>query len=161
MENSSFFFVKLTGRIVRRVTGFGIGYFNIILSYETTGYGFFILLMFGCDVKLMQIEDTIYGYYENMLQGDMDESQEFLDWNSEEASMIDYYASMGKLRKEFHIVSVEDFQLTFISENGGTGKATVEITYKDKSSNEIIETNYINLRLNANGKWIITSIIRE
>lgn len=95
-----------------------------------------------------------------MLQGEMKKSQEFLEWDSEEASIIDYYANMGKLHKKYHIVSIEDFEITSLSENDGKGKTTVKITYKDKNDDERIEINNIKMRLSSK-EWKITSILRE
>lgn len=119
---------------------------------------FLILFLLGCDNKQMTIEDTIYEYYETMLQGEMEKSQEFLKWDSEEASIIDYYANMGKLRKEYQIISIENFEIISLSEKDETGKVTVKITYKNKNGMEKIEINKVKLCIDSKGIWRITSI---
>lgn len=88
---------------------------------------FLILMLLGCDDKEMPIEDTIFTYYETMLQGEMKKSQELLDWDVKEASIIEYYANLGELLH--HIVSVEDFEITKLSESNGKASTDVKITY--------------------------------
>jgi hypothetical protein len=109
----------------------------------------------------MSLEDTIYQYYKTMLQGQMEESQELLEWDIEEGSIIDYFANMGKLHKEYHLVSLEDIEITNINEINGVGNVNVRLIYMDKDGKERSEINKAKLRINANGFWKITSIKRE
>lgn len=120
-----------------------------------------ILLLLGCEEKQLSLKDTVIEYYETMLQGQMEASQELLDWDTKEGSVIDYYANMGKLHKEYHLVSLEDVEITNISEKDGEGKADVKLIYMDKDGKERSEINKVRLRLNSNRLWKITSIKRE
>ncbi|RAP77318.1 hypothetical protein [Paenibacillus montanisoli] len=106
----------------------------------------------------MTIEDTIYQYYEAMLQGQMEKSQELLDWDNKEASLIDYYANIRKLHKEYHLVSLEDLEIMTLFEKDGIGNADVKMTYLDKNGIERIEINKVNFRVDSKDTWKITSI---
>ncbi|WP_139991456.1 hypothetical protein [Paenibacillus paridis] len=109
----------------------------------------------------MSLEDTIYQYYETMLQGQMEESQELLDWNINEGSIIDYYANMGKLYREYYLVSLEDIEITNTSVINGVGNVSVRLIYMDKDGKERSEINNVKLNKNPKGLWKITSIKRE
>ncbi|MWC26874.1 hypothetical protein [Paenibacillus sp. MMS18-CY102] len=106
----------------------------------------------------MTIDEVIYSYYEAMLKGKMEESQQFLDWNSKEGSVIDYFANLGKLRKKYQVVSVEDLEIAILSETDGISKVDVAIIYLDNNGDKRIEGNEVMLKLNAQNSWRITSI---
>lgn len=118
------------------------------------------LKLLGCEDKQMSFEDTIYHYYETMLQGQMEESQQLLDWDNNEGSIIEYYANMGKLHRKYNLVSLEEIEITSLKEKYGVGKADVKLIYMDKDYKERSEINKVNLRLNSKGLWKITSINR-
>ena len=118
-------------------------------------------ILIGCDEVIKTMEETIYDYYELLHTGNLEDSQEILDWNNKEASIIDYFGSMNKLQKQHDLKTIKDVLVTSITEVDGKGEATAKITYEDANQKEIIEINKLRLSQNRQGQWKITSIIRE
>jgi hypothetical protein len=78
------------------------------------------------------MEDTIYEYYELLYRGKLEESEEILEWNHEEASVIDYFSSINKLATQHRIKRIKDLVILSINEADGKGEATVNIIYVDR-----------------------------
>ncbi|MBY0202445.1 MULTISPECIES: hypothetical protein [Paenibacillus] len=107
------------------------------------------------------MEDIIYNYYELLYSQRLEESQELLDWNIKEASIIDYYSTMNKMATKYKIKRVKDIVITAINETDQRGEAVVNIIYEDEDQKEIIEVNWIKGIQNIQKEWKITSIRRK
>ena len=107
------------------------------------------------------MEDIIYDYYELLYSQRLEESQELLDWNIKEASIIDYYSTMNKMATKYKIKRIKDIVITAINETDQRGEAVVNIIYEDEDQKEIIEVNWIKGIQNIQKEWKITSIRRE
>ena len=120
-----------------------------------------LLLFTGCGEESKTMEDTIYEYYELLYSGNLEKSQEILEWNNDEASIIEYFASMNRLQKQYNIKGIKDLVFNIHNESNGKGEVTVEIIYEEENQNEIVEVNKIKLNQNRQNQWKITSIRRE
>jgi hypothetical protein len=118
-----------------------------------------LVILIGCEEKPMDMEDTIYDYYDYLFGGELEKSQEILEWDNKLASIIDYYSTMSTLNT--NRMRIKDIVITSIQEDHGKGMATVNIIYEHSNKNEVIEKNRIHLILKNKDEWKITSIIRE
>ncbi|MDQ0170515.1 MULTISPECIES: hypothetical protein [Paenibacillus] len=107
------------------------------------------------------MEDIIYDYYELLYSQRLEESQELLDWNNKEASIIEYFSTMNKIATNHKIKRIKDLVITTINETDHRGEAVVNIIYEDEDQKEIIEVNWIKGIQSVQGEWKITSIRRE
>lgn len=106
------------------------------------------------------IEDTIFNYYEFTLSGDMDRANEYLDWDSEEGSIIDYFSGRNKLYTLYKIVSCEDIEIADIFDKSENRReAEIILTFLDKAGIERKEKHQLKLKINENSEWKITSIV--
>ncbi|MCM3745759.1 hypothetical protein M3223_00185 [Paenibacillus pasadenensis] len=119
---------------------------------------FLVTILMGCENKQMSLEDTVYQYYELIFQGQMEESQELLDWDLKEGSIIDYYANMSQQHRKYDLVSLQKIEFTILNEKNGVGTTEVKLVYVDRNDKERIEINKVKLRLNSESIWKIISI---
>lgn len=121
----------------------------------------FVIVLIGCSNKQMGMKETITAYYDHMLNGKMEESQNLLDWDSEEWDIVDYYVKMPLMNKDYGLISLETFEISSSKNDDASGEAVVKITYKDKVDKNRIEINTLELHTDSNDNWKITSITRK
>lgn len=121
----------------------------------------FVIFLIGCSNKRIGMKETITAYYDHMLNGKMEESQNLLDWDSGEWDIVDYYVTMPLMNKDYDLVSLETFEISSSKNDDASGEAVVKITYKDKADKNRIEINTLELHTDSNNNWKITSITRN
>lgn len=89
----------------------------------------------------------------------MESAARFMEWDSEEGGMIDYFANMGGLRRRYKLKSLENIEIESLDGDEAACNAEVLMTFKDSQGFERMETNHLVLKYHGSKGWKIAAII--